>query len=375
MAKDPPGGAAQSIGGYFVEFSQKGLEGLQAAFGTIEGKLTGLAHHGLAASAVGQQLNFHMQRLSLTVGGLLGPEIQSFIGTIRNLTNWLQNLNNSQKAAIAQVMLTAGAYRSLTGVLGPTNAGLVALLLSTKEGRQVFQSLVKTLADLTTAFDGNVIKIALLVTTALRAMRTWSAITASIHVATAATVANTVAQTANNAAHAATGGGGVPGTAAVAGRGGWLGGLGRGLGRIAPAVAVSTAGGAMFGGESGATGGLIGSLGGAGLGALIGSIVPIVGTALGATIGGWLGGAAGAAIGSSGQRPAAAANENRNMLPPPMGGFEAVGADWFRAAEQMRNMSAGGGDPQERQVTLLETATQNLANIEQILRRQQPAVV
>src|SRR5258708_7902114 len=106
------------IADLFVLFSPKGVETVQTALNAVQGQLdkaqktmsavgnaatasfgvaaaavTGLATAGLAMSVQGQVMQFQMERLSRTVGGVFGPEIQKLIGFIERLTSWIDHLS------------------------------------------------------------------------------------------------------------------------------------------------------------------------------------------------------------------------------------------------------------------------------------------
>lgn len=202
----------------FVEWTMKGVEAFQkaietahtsiaklsaganavgqqaeAAFNKLNGTVGGFVRQGIAASAMGDVLNFQLQRLALSIAGLFGPELNKIIGLIERFTNYLNSLSAEQRSFIAHMiegaaaglliakvmpMIFAGVQMVTSGVMGLAGAlgildvetgGLLPLLgalvsaflgvaVGTEVGRGAFGDLFDTikpvLAVLQNAFSG-----------------------------------------------------------------------------------------------------------------------------------------------------------------------------------------------------------------------------
>ena len=170
---------------------KKGVEGLGAAFeklghtvnlalGAALAPVANFVRQGLAAGAMGQVLQFQMERLALSISGLFRPEIERVIGAVEKLTGWLSRLTEAQRATVARwvegaaaalavslifpkvaaaVQGLAAAFRgllastgigSLLPVLGLVAQGLTAILVGTEKGRDAIYRLgeaIKPLGD------------------------------------------------------------------------------------------------------------------------------------------------------------------------------------------------------------------------------------
>ncbi len=133
----------------FVQFTvqgidafSKGLDQVQASLGKIaEGAqragnlitsafakaligVGGFVTAGIAASAVGQQFAFVMERLARSIAGLFGPEIRKVLELLQRFSNWLDSLSNSQRAMIAHMIEGAAAMLIVGKVLPFVFAGI-----------------------------------------------------------------------------------------------------------------------------------------------------------------------------------------------------------------------------------------------------------
>jgi hypothetical protein len=150
------------LASFFVEFTQKGLEGLQAGIKSLQdnfsklengvklvgpamtavfskaaSSLEGFVRSGLSASATGQALNFHMQQLSLTIAGLFGPELRKLVDLVGSVTQYLRELSDGKKELIASfikgaaaAMLVATVLPKIVGATSTVIAGVKALSLA-----------------------------------------------------------------------------------------------------------------------------------------------------------------------------------------------------------------------------------------------------
>jgi hypothetical protein len=108
--------------------------------------ITGFVTAGLAAGVMGQQLGFHMERLALTISGLFRPEIMKVIDLVRQLTDWLHSLTESQKTSLVQfVAIGAAALAFATGGLAGSVAGVGILGLAFKDLGPSLSALVSQL--------------------------------------------------------------------------------------------------------------------------------------------------------------------------------------------------------------------------------------
>jgi hypothetical protein len=83
---------------------------------------------GLSMGAMGQLLQFQMQRLSLTMSGLFRPEIEKITQLIGKLTNWINNLTSAQKAAIAHWIQGAAAALAVAVIMPRIVTGIQAVI-------------------------------------------------------------------------------------------------------------------------------------------------------------------------------------------------------------------------------------------------------
>ncbi len=100
---------------------------ITTAITAASASIAGMATAGLAMSATGQMMQFRMERLALTVGGLFRPEIMKVIDLIGKLTTWITNLSDSQKQNISKWVEIAGAAIVLARVFNPVLAILAAI--------------------------------------------------------------------------------------------------------------------------------------------------------------------------------------------------------------------------------------------------------
>jgi phage-related protein len=100
--------------------------GLKLATGTIGGLVTA----GLAASAMGASLAFQMERLSLAVAGVFGPEIQKVIGLVAQFTDWLNSLSDAQKQSLAYWIEGAAAALAVATIFPKVIAATQAVIAS-----------------------------------------------------------------------------------------------------------------------------------------------------------------------------------------------------------------------------------------------------
>jgi hypothetical protein len=98
------------------------------AFAALSASVGAFAIQGLHASAMGDLLRFQMERLSLSVAGLFGPEIRKAIGLVADLTNWLGSLSEAQRGAIAHFVEAAAVGLAFAKVLPLLTGGLKSLV-------------------------------------------------------------------------------------------------------------------------------------------------------------------------------------------------------------------------------------------------------
>jgi hypothetical protein len=96
--------------------------------------LGGYVAAGLAASSMGQVLGFQLELLSRTIAGLFAPELMKGISLIQQLTTWLQNLSDENKASVAHWLEGAAAafaagiaFTKVTAIIGVVISGVKAL--------------------------------------------------------------------------------------------------------------------------------------------------------------------------------------------------------------------------------------------------------
>jgi phage-related protein len=82
---------------------------------------------GLAASNVGVLLNFQMERLARSVGGLFGPEIRKVIDLLSQLTGWIERLTPHQKDMAARFAQGAVAALAVATVLPLVLSSVISL--------------------------------------------------------------------------------------------------------------------------------------------------------------------------------------------------------------------------------------------------------
>jgi phage-related protein len=114
------------------------------------------ARAGLAASAAGQVLNVQMERLSRTVSGLFGPEIQAFTRFIGDVTSWIERLDQSQKKTLAFWVIYAKSAQTASEVVkSALDANpLVDMLKSIPLIGGIFEFMEKMIARTTGAIAG-----------------------------------------------------------------------------------------------------------------------------------------------------------------------------------------------------------------------------
>lgn len=98
----------------------------QAVIGRIVAQIEGFARAGLSASAVGQALDFQMERLSRTIAGLFGPEIRKAIDLVAQLNHWIEGLSEKQKANVAHWVEGGAVALAFAAVLPQVVAGATA---------------------------------------------------------------------------------------------------------------------------------------------------------------------------------------------------------------------------------------------------------
>lgn len=137
-----------------MQFSQKGIEALKAAFADVDKHLAalqagaqavsnivtkaftvasvsvmGFVTAGIAASSAGQVLTFQMGQLSRAIAGLFGPEIRAVIDGLGSLVSWFNNLTDSQRSFIAHMALGAAAAAAMAKIV-PMLIGAIGGVIS-----------------------------------------------------------------------------------------------------------------------------------------------------------------------------------------------------------------------------------------------------
>jgi hypothetical protein len=97
------------------------------ALGAAQGVILGFVRSGLNASAMGQIFQLQMERLSLTIAGLFGPEIRKVMELVNRFTSWIQGLSQAQKENIVRWVEGAAAALAVGLVLPRVLAGVMAL--------------------------------------------------------------------------------------------------------------------------------------------------------------------------------------------------------------------------------------------------------
>ena len=92
------GDSAKKTGDFMAGMFVKPLMGIGA-----------FAAGGLYASAVWQQFSFVIERLARSIAGLFGPEIRKVLELLQRFSNWIEGLNNHQRAMIAHLIEAAAA--------------------------------------------------------------------------------------------------------------------------------------------------------------------------------------------------------------------------------------------------------------------------
>lgn len=105
--------------------SEKAAQGINAvgvASGIIYAKLAesvgSYVRAGIAASAIGDQINVQMQQISLSIAGLFRPELEKLIAGLRAVTDWFRNLTDAQRENIVR-WIEAAAVTAAVGLLLP----------------------------------------------------------------------------------------------------------------------------------------------------------------------------------------------------------------------------------------------------------------
>jgi hypothetical protein len=97
-----------------AETVASGIGAVGVAAGIMYAKLTesiaGYVRAGIAASAIGDQINWQMQQISLSIAGLFRPELEKLINMLRAVTDWFRSLSDAQRENLARwaLFLTVG---------------------------------------------------------------------------------------------------------------------------------------------------------------------------------------------------------------------------------------------------------------------------
>lgn len=137
----------------FVEFTIKGIQGVQTALGTLHTQLKqiqtgseavgraatlafgtaslaigGFIKEGISASAVGDVLAVQMEKLGRNVAGLFSPEIHKAIDLLRQVNDWFRDLTEQQRENIVHWIKVAAAGLSVAIILPRIIGGLAVLV-------------------------------------------------------------------------------------------------------------------------------------------------------------------------------------------------------------------------------------------------------
>lgn len=114
--------------GSLAAATQKVGAGLAAVFGAGAASLSGFVAAGLAASAMGQVLGFHMERLGRSIAGIFRPEIDKLVELVRRAVDWFHSLSQRQLEQIALWGKLAVGTLAVSTILPRVVAGLQAVL-------------------------------------------------------------------------------------------------------------------------------------------------------------------------------------------------------------------------------------------------------
>ena len=144
--KESVGNMAKEIGdfeklGPRLATSFGALVGIGVVFQGLAQSVLGYVRAGIAAAQIGDQLNYVMQRLNLTLAGLFRPEVEFIISAIRKLTDWIQSWSNQTKEIVAQIVTVTAITSAMAIALGGAalavlglNAAFKALIATTTGG-------------------------------------------------------------------------------------------------------------------------------------------------------------------------------------------------------------------------------------------------
>lgn len=117
------------------------------AFAAVSLQVGGFVAAGLAASAMGAVLTYQIQRLSLAIAGLFGPELQRIIDLVTYATERLWRLSDASRDVVARFVLGGVSGLAFAMMLPRLASG--ASLVFTAIG-----SVVKTMATFGTLIGG-----------------------------------------------------------------------------------------------------------------------------------------------------------------------------------------------------------------------------
>lgn len=108
--------------------------GRQATIGmaAATASLGGFIRAGMAGTAMSQQLGFQMERLSRSIAGLFAPELNKAIALVRQLSEWMRNLSDVQRANIVRWIEAAGAAAAVAIILPRIVAGIQATITAVR---------------------------------------------------------------------------------------------------------------------------------------------------------------------------------------------------------------------------------------------------
>jgi len=125
-----------------------------AAFAVVSAPVGAFVRSGLAASALGQVLDFQFQRLGLTIAGLFRPEIEKVSQGLRQTLTWLQGLTAEQKESIAYGLKFAAVFTASAAAMPFVVSGLGSIVTGVKTLTLATLGLKTAAAPLTPVFVG-----------------------------------------------------------------------------------------------------------------------------------------------------------------------------------------------------------------------------
>lgn len=124
------------------------------AFASVSAPIGAFVRSGLAASALGQVLEFQFQRLSLTIAGFFRPEIEKVSQGLAKTVIWLQTMSGEQKENIAYALKFAATFTAAAVAMPFLVSGITSVVTAVKSLTLATLGLKTAAAPMTPIFVG-----------------------------------------------------------------------------------------------------------------------------------------------------------------------------------------------------------------------------